>query len=975
MAKRIKIELPGDSFFAEIQGERPTPSEELKLMKIISERKSKASRPNVSEKISQDEQMFDTVSGIKDASLRAALSAAETPEDEELQLRNLYGLTETDYMRDSRGRLAITPSGGKKLGIELSQPTMIDESGFSRYDFADMAGIAPEVVGGVAGAIKGAALGLPLGPAGVLLGGAIGAGTGAAAGQGVEEVVETVAGVQGQTFGEVAKDLGKEFAIGFLTDATLGTFGVVARGAKGLTKSGKGLTEDELKVAAESIEMGINPTLSAIRAPSVVARQQGIIEKIFGNSPRLKQNNDVMQKKLSEFREQFGTATDDEAGQILLQATGAQAKRLDALQKSSQQAVMKTLRNLGDDLGAAAEKNMNIDADIFDTLVGAQKAFDGEVSIAFKSIDDALDSSVGDIDIIPVGNLKEVVKDIEAVEAAGLAGREMPMLRSALDAVKTIKGDKSSYLAMYKLRKTLNDLMSKTSSKTERDAINDMMRKIDVKLNSNFVKEAVDSAGGISAVDKKILLRASDSLDNARKVYNEGASIFEDIEAAGIIKNLSSKAKAGQTPGIDDIRLEKIIRDDRPEVLERMFKAVEYGASKDAKIQSSELFRQKVASEWLNDALGRSGLSKINDFDPSKFKGAAFAESVRKLGRTADVLFGPDAAKIKKLAGQIEKTSLSNLDQAAVNQIVSEVGENAPLASKLTALLQAQKAISLEQKSAALRKLQSGELAGSPIQAADVIANRATTAADIKKIMATFGSDTEALDKIRGNYMERLIADFGDTLTTDGKQLGAFAKRLLDADAGGKLGAIFGEETGKDMAKFARILDFNSRTAAGGDLIAANIAASPIQNIGKLAKYGILTNLLRFTPYYKQIVDDYAKLAVGETAESKSKILGRLIAQSMTKATAQYSGQSLQEGSREVENQVRAVADSSGLSQQLSNLSQQIQQPTPNNSPAMPQQVAPVAPGPNNLRQQAAQNPGIAQALGIRGSTAGLLQP
>ena len=474
---------------------------------------------------------------------------------------------------------------------------------------------------------------------------------------------------------------------------------------------------------------------------------------------------------------------------------------------------------------------------------------------------------------------------------------------------------------------------------------------------------------------KAILQRSSDSLDNARKVYNEGATIFEDIEAAGIIKNLSSKAKAGQTPGIDDIRLEKIIRDDRPEVLERMFKAVEYGASKDAKIQSSELFRQKVASEWLNDALGRSGLSKINDFDPSKFKGAAFAESVRKLGRTADVLFGPDAAKIKKLAGQIEKTSVSNLDQAAVKQIVSEVGENAPLASKLNALLQAQKAISLEQKSAALRKLQSGELAGSPIQAADVIANRATTAADIKKIMATFGGDAEALDKIRGNYMERLIADFGDTLTTDGKQLGAFAKRLLDADSGGKLGAIFGEETGKDMAKFARILDFNSRTAAGGDLIAANIAASPIQNIGKLAKYGILTNLLRFTPYYKQIVDDYAKLAVGETAESKSKILGRLIAQSMTKATAQYSGQSIQEGSREVEKQVRAVADSSGLSQQISNLSQQIQQPTPNNSPAMPQQATPAAPGPNNLRQQAAQNPGIAQALGIRGSTAGLLQP
>ena len=87
----------------------------------------------------------------------------------------------------------------------------------------------------------------------------------------------------------------------------------------------------------------------------------------------------------------------------------------------------------------------------------------------------------------------------------------------------------------------------------------------------------------------------------------------------------------------------------------------------------------------------------------------------------------------------------------------------------------------------------------------------------------------------------------------------------------------------------------------------------------------------------------------------------------------QGAAQGIQEGVNEGERQIKGLINDAGLTQDINNLRSQIS--TPNNSPAMPQQVAPVAPGPNNLRQQAAQNPGIAQALGIRGSTAGLLQP
>lgn len=969
----IRLQLPNETIRFEFAGDQPTAEERFKIGQIIREKQrglKTQQATEVAQRAAKDEQMFDTKSGIRDTSFRAALSAAETAGDEEKQLRELYGMTQDDYLRDSRGRLALTPSGGQKIGVELERPTLIDESGLSRYDIVDLAGIVPEVVGGVGGAIKGAAVGSALGPLGTLAGGAIGAGLGAASGQAVEESVEALAGVQDQTAGEVAEDLQKEFVYGFLTDATLGAFGLAARGVGSTMRAGKGLTDEELEVAAKSIEMGINPTLSAIRAPSVVARQQGIVEKIFGSSPRLKQNNEIMQKKLAEYRSQVEKVGDEEAGRLLLEGTGAKAKELAEKQLEVQKSILQTLRGLGDDVGAAADKNMNLDQDVFDVLVGARNAFDQEMKAAFKPIDDLLESSVGGEKILGIGNLRSAAKDLKELEKAALAGGTMKELDSALRVIDSLgKTGNASFTQLYNARKALNDLLSRVpySNKTQRKHINDLMRKIDSKLSVNNINATLDTLQVPEGIERATLVNASKSLDEARRVYNEGAQIFEDIEAAGIVKNLAAKAANNQTMGVDDVALDKIIRNNKPRILERALKAVEYGKSKSAKASSSEDFRKNLAGQWLNDALSSSGLSKVNDFDPTKFKPAAFAKAVKDLGKTADVLFGKEAGQVKRLAAQMEKIGLSNLKQADVDAVLAQLDEGAPLAQQLDSLVKLQRSAAEEQRSSALRSLQSGDL--NQIQAAELIANKSTNATDIKKILNAFEGDEAALNKIRGNYLERLISDFGDTLTTDGKALGGFAKRLIDANEGGKLSAIFGEEMGKDMAEFARILDFNSRTAAGGDLVAANIAASPIQNLGKLARFTIIGKLLQSGPYYKQIVSDYKKLSQGLAPEEKSRLIGRLISQ----ALAQQS----QEGVNEVEEQVSAVIDSSGLGEQISQLRQQI----PNNSTPLGQAAAipPAAPvstptaAPNNLRQQAAQNPGIAAALGIQGATAGLL--
>ena len=983
MAKRVKIELPNDRFFVEFQGDTPTLDEQIKLANLIKSRQGGqgSGRAMSREQMEQaaaaakDEQLFDTTSGIKDASLRAKLSAAETKGDAEAQLRVLYGMTEEDYTRDSRGRLALTPSGGAKIGVELSQPTLIDEDKFTRYDLADFAGVVPEIVGGVGGGVGGAILGAPAGPLGMLLASALGAGIGSSAGQALEEGIEAKLGVQTQTAEEVRKDLETEFKIGFLSDLTLGAFGLVGRGVGSTMRAGKGLTEEELKVAAESIEMGINPTLSAIRAPSVVARQQGIVEKIFGSSPRLKKNNEVMQEKIAEFRSKVDAVGDDEAGRILLEGTGAKAAELAASQAAAQKAVLQTLRGLGDDLGAAAEKNMDLNEDVFDILIGARNAFDKEVKTAFKPIDDALESSGGSEKIFSMANIKTAIKDIEENYKSNLAGDTMMELKSAIKGIKAIKENRASFLELYNLRKALSDNLSRVPADNtiQRNLINDLMRKVDAKLSTNNIKSTLDSLQVPEGIDRDILVKASEAIEPARKMYTEGSQIFEDIEAAGVIKNLFSKARGNQPIGVDDVAMDKIIRNNKPLVLQRTLNAIEFAAAKGIKGKggaslNKEAFREQLAGQWLNDALSTSGLSRLDDFDPAKFKPAAFAKAVKDLGKTADVLFGADAAKVKTLANQMEKIGLSNMKQADMDAIIAQIGDEAPLAEKLQTLVGLQRAARDEQRSSALRKLQTGDL--NPVEAAELIANRSTSATDIKKIFNAFEGDEAALQKIRGNYMERLISDFGDSLTTDGKALGAFAKRLLDADEGGKLSVIFGEEMGKDMAKFARILDFNSRTAAGGDLVAANIAASPLQNLGKLAKFTIIGRVLQSGPYYRQIVRDYEKLAAGETAEAKAKILGRLIAQSL--------GQQSQEGVREAEQQIETVVgdaiDTSGIGQQIQQLQQQVT--NPNNFSGIAQ--APVVPAQQpaaqpTLRQRAAQNPAVAQTLGITGGTAGLI--
>ena len=262
------------------------------------------------------------------------------------------------------------------------------------------------------------------------------------------------------------------------------------------------------------------------------------------------------------------------------------------------------------------------------------------MNVLFKPIDDALQSRIGTSKIIPVGRTIELAKEAGKREASGIVAGTRPMLRDAINAVNTLKNT-DSFQQIYTTRKTLNDILAKSDGRQAK-YISEMIKELDKQLTVGNIDDLARSAGkSFGSDDFDILRRASERLDTARGQYKRGADIFDQLETAGVIKRLRQKTDRGERISIDDVRMERIIKNDKPDVLSRTLKAVRIaagGSGREADA-AAEQFRQKLAGEWLRDALDKSGISALDNYAPETFKGAAFARSINNLGRPADELF------------------------------------------------------------------------------------------------------------------------------------------------------------------------------------------------------------------------------------------------------------------------------------------------------------------------------------------------
>jgi len=225
-----------------------------------------------------DLKKFDYESGVNAPWLRTKLGAAETQGEKEIILTESVG--GDGFTRNSKGDLALTPRGLRKLGINprSNKYVVIDESGFSANDFADFSGIVGPILGSIAGSIFTRGKLKPKFPGlkdvSVKQIGAISAGTGvgAAGGKGIEEGIEYVAGLQDNTPGELASLLATEAAIGAGGEALFGLGGKLLKytfGQKALSK-GK-LGAEDLKMASAISKTGVVDSKTGKRYKGAVA--------------------------------------------------------------------------------------------------------------------------------------------------------------------------------------------------------------------------------------------------------------------------------------------------------------------------------------------------------------------------------------------------------------------------------------------------------------------------------------------------------------------------------------------------------------------------------------------------------------------------------------------------------------------------------------------------------------------------------
>ncbi len=959
----ISVDTSYGAMEFEISGDSPTQLENDRIREIVMNPKpffTEVEQGQVESQLTDTE--FDRTTGIQDAGLRADLSIADKLSEQVKVLQN-NGLDENDYTTDLGGQLAVTPSGAKKLGIETTQNIIIDEKGFTSSDLSDIAGIAPEVTGAVTGAIIGQAV-IPIPFVGAIIGSAIGGGAGNLA----EEIYEAVKGFSDQSAGEIAKQTGKEALIaGAFEGAGQVLFKTLG---KLFSPSGSKLSPEDLKLAGQSIEAGITPNLSALGSPSLIARQQALAERIFKSSPRLKRNHEAITAKIEKFRNDAGASDINDLGRILKEAADTGNTQLLKEEAELSAQIVNHMTKAADELGMASKVDGEINQELFDTLSQSFKYFDDSMETAFKKIDDMNTSTLGNSDIIPSGSLRGLVDELggTAKYRNVVPGTSQDLERSIIESMSQV-GERSSFAKLYSARKSLNDTkMTQGAEQGVYNLANKFIDEIDDILSRKnlegleFTRFRGLDAG---ARPRKKLLDAADQLQEKRRLYAEGMKQFDALEHSSILKNIANTVRNNRP--VDASKMQSsILKPNAPERLTSLKRVLDNQADRINKTRRSgspkveseyEALRSRMAGEWLRKTIDDS----VKPLKPTEFSGKQFATAYKKLGTTADELFGPQAAQVKKLAEQMDSLSLSSIDERLVGalkegNVFADDGINL-----LRGLLSKRAQKNEFQRNNLVKKLTNGTL--DDVEAAAYINNPNTKASDVEKVM-TYFNDEASKKVLRGSYMDNLIGDFDAKFLTDPTQFRAFANKLIDDKA--KNAKIFGDNMAEEMEQFGKILKLNSKSAEGGELVAASIAASPLQNLGKIAKFTVLGRMFSSDLFYKRFMRDYRQLT------GQGKTSGEVFSDLIFSAIAQFTGQASTQGiSKETDRVKNLITNTAkaNMSPKTPARTPTRNTPVPNVKPGAlsnsPYRVVPPSPlsGKTSIRQRAAGDPTIAATL------------
>ena len=953
----------------------------------------------------KDEQMFDYTTGAK-GGLRAKLSFMETAQEKENFLRNRVG--ETGFTKDAQGRLALTPEGQAKEGMEpIGKNLVIEEEGFTLRDISDLAGVAPETIGSVIGGIIGA-------PG--LVTGAIGAGIGAGVGQAAEEGIESLLGLQSQSLGEVAKDVGKEAALaGAIDFATVGTFkagralisgaGKTANaGARALGQGERELGKEQAEQALRIMDEGGMPSYESAGMPAAISRASQIAEAIAGKEKRAIQNVQFALGKKAKLLQDAGIMDDagnmiagasvDDLAKIIADAAPNKAAKLQKSLDDAQSAHMRAIDDTISVLTKSTKEGTDIDDAVLDVLMYNYDEFSKGANANYKLVDDKLAQITGDIEVngrtmqveggeLPIFNIKAIKTRFDDVinskygGAASTAPKEFTDIGAQVNDLvnQGTKKGFTTFNGLRALRKNIQDALFdprlSISDTTPRRLLVDLRGTVDDMLKGEVKLKGIGGTGNANKMRNAMSL-----LQDANKAYRAEMRMFNRLETLGIVRNLGE-------PGVD-VKLEvgrnydKIIQS--PARIEAALNAAK---------NQKEIVRQDLAKRYLDEAL----LDSNKDFaDPTKFNGTQFYGKIKRMNKdkTGRLLFGSEWQQVQNLAKSLAYGGVKKIDDATLQRIVAQ-NPNASIVQTLRSVRDAQVGLAEASQSSILKKLNSGTL--DPEEAAAAMVNPNITRAQMNRVMNFFDETPGAQETIKRTIVNDILGSVDPDIFINEKA--AYSLRnAIESYKPEMLNKVLGEQTVKDIKQMADDLVFLRDTGKKGagslaaDAIRTGQFTNPLVNLPKVARFKALNYMFNNPTVMRRALE----VKAGKTTpQAAAQSITNALSESVTGSEA-----GLQQGvenaakkitrNLEVANRVKAIARQGGARAVFAEQeSRGTPPPLPPKSRTSVPQVLPAlnimqtSRGPSpaqrqaSLRERAKSNPYIATSLLGGLGSAGLL--
>lgn len=956
-----EIELP-DGRIIEVEGE---PGQEEKAMQTVREYLAKEGTAQIIE-----EEDFDYKTGIQNSFLRGQLDMADNIEEKEGVLQRYAG--SDGFIRDTRGNLAITPLGQRRLSYKgmlnkdkiSNKNIVIDEEGFSFADFADFGG----TLGPLAGAIA------ALSPHGRLLktlqpflksdrirrsaAAAIGSG----GGQLGEEALETVRGLQKQTIGEVGGEALTEAAIGGIGQGLFEGGGAalhallgrkapivdidisrsIAQGADPAevellrNRLGRMPTFDDiLKAQADGTISSFTAAAVSQRAlgRSIPGRIQAAAETVFGRTERDKKLIQYGNERLKKFLENLNDETLD------LQAVGNAFKtgqltkgQVDDLIKQMSDDAAKTNKDVQEYVKNAIQQ---IDDGAFtlrpDRIGIGQKIRDDLKNIYDDQFGIVLDDAGNEI---AAGTFVQrsrgidsflVAKDLDAVY--GGVDIDLSALAKELDnLVKKQPGlglqsavEQVPSNPIVALQKILKDSQGKMSI----EALNN--------LRSSIL--AVKRASGAGVKDIGVALN---------KVEREIADIFKKMEdgnsflkirgpidkedaatniskAAKMIRSYNSDYQKAIKP-FNDVVVSKIRKEaasnafDVDQIYTQVIRK-DYPTALNKVLNALDNpTRVEVKSELQKNVLREALANSVDDL--GNVNPVSFAKFINdKLGSTKDVLFDniPDLKIILSDFGKIN----TRLDAKRFSEIVEKL-EMPEFRNVVTKLVDAENAKHLVETDRLLSRIQSAD----PEEIVSTLFRngQASNIARIKEIV-----DADTFQKIQQDSMRDLL----NLAVGPGKRVDEVfnpeaLERALNAKGDAVLDEMFGKESIKGLRNLVRDLRVMTSAEGGGagTLIAGAVAVNAfnVAMLPTLVQLGVMGSVMRNPAVVRRLA---------KADKESVSIVMQAFRDALRLFPAISIGQSVVEGSKALGSIAEEAIDEANLGGITEELSTQIQTQQP----------------------------------------------